>query len=74
MQVIYYKSTIFKSKITSSSIKGTKDVYGEWNDWLKKRGLLFKEKKAPQAANKLKHGIEKSNKLFEKKNDETAEV
>ncbi|CDW85958.1 UNKNOWN [Stylonychia lemnae] len=74
MQVIYYKSTIFKSKITSSSIKGSKDVWTEWVEWFKRKGLAFKEKKAPQAANKLKHGIEKSNKLFEKKNDEPAEA
>jgi len=39
MQVIFYKSTIFKSKITSASIKGSKDVWGEWIEWIKKKGL-----------------------------------
>eukprot|EP00347_Sterkiella_histriomuscorum_P004839 403358890 len=70
-QTIFYKSTIFKSKILSSSQKGCKDVWAEWVEWVKKRGVVFKEKKPPQAQNKLKHGIEKSSKLFEKKsNDE----
>jgi hypothetical protein len=47
MQTIFYKSTIFKSKIQSGSVKGTKDVMIEWGEWLKKKGLHFKEKKAP---------------------------
>lgn len=47
MQVIFYKSTIFKSKITTSAIKGLKDVLNEWDEWVKKKGLTFKEKKAP---------------------------
>lgn len=74
MQTIFYKSTIFKSKIQSSSIKGTQDVWEEWVEWLKKKGLHFKEKKAPQPANKLKHGIEKSSLLFDKKAENQAEV
>ena len=63
-QIIFYKSTIFKSKILGSSQKGCKEVWAEYADWVKKRGIAFKEKKAPQTGNKLKHGIEKSNKLF----------
>lgn len=70
MQVIFYKSTLFKSKIQSSSIKGASDVWKEWTEWMKKKGFGFKEKKVQQPANKLKHGIEKSSLLFDKKNAE----
>lgn len=72
-QVIFYKSTIFKSKIQSSSVKGSNDVWAEWAEWIRKRGIVFKEKKPPQIGNKLKHGIEKSSKLFEKKNEGPSE-
>lgn len=48
-------------------------MYSEYNEWLKKRNLLFKEKK-PQGTGKLKHGIEKSNKLFEKQVEQEAAV
>ena len=41
---------------------------------MKKRNLAFKEKKPPQNVGKLKHGIEKSNKLFEKAAPESAIV
>lgn len=40
--------------------------WGEFVEWTKARNLHFKEKKPPQNPGKLKHGIEKSNKLFEK--------
>ena len=45
--VPFYKSTLLKSKITNGVISGTKDFWAEWNEWAKKRGILFKEKKAP---------------------------
>lgn len=48
-------------------MKGAKQFWIEFVEWTKKRNLNFKEKKAPQQnLGKLKHGIEKSNKLFEK--------
>lgn len=68
-QVIFYKSTILKSKISNATISGSRDFWGEWHEWIKKRGIIFKEKKPAQISSKLKHGIEKSNKIFEKKNE-----
>jgi hypothetical protein len=35
---------------------------------------MFKEKKPPQTGNKLKHGIEKSNKIFEKKSQDNQDA
>lgn len=64
MQVIFYKSTIFKSKIMGGAQKGARDVWAEWVEWVKKRNLTFKEKKGA-GGGKLTHGIEKSNMLFE---------
>ena len=73
VQVIFYKNTLFKSKIQSETLKSCKKVMVDWTEFMKKRNVGFKEKKIPAAggagANKLKHGIEKSNKLFEKKDD-----
>jgi len=66
MQVIFYKNTMFKGKITSGAMKGAKEAWVDWGEWIKKRGLGFKEKKAAAINSKLTHGIEKSNKLFEK--------
>ena len=44
-----------------------KQFWIEFVEWTKKSNLNFKEKKAPQQnLGKLKRGIEKSNKLFEK--------
>lgn len=68
------KSTMFRGKIISSTKQAGKENWTEYQEWIKKRGLGFKEKKPPQqpagAQGKLKHGIEKSNKLFEKAPDE----
>ncbi|TNV74139.1 hypothetical protein FGO68_gene9547 [Halteria grandinella] len=68
--IIWKKSTMFRGKIISSTQKAGKENWQEYQEWVKKRGLAFKEKKPPQqpvgGAGKLKHGIEKSNKLFEK--------
>jgi len=60
-----------KSKISNAAISGCRDFWAEWHEWAKKRGMIFKEKKPPQTGSKLKHGIEKSNKIFEKKNEST---
>lgn len=65
IQMIWYKSTIFRSKIASSTFKASIVYFSDYMEFLKKRNLLFKEKKQ-QGVGKLKHGIEKSNKLFEK--------
>lgn len=52
----WYKSTMMKSVITSNSIKESKVVWGEYVDYIKKNGNVFKEKKKES---KLSHGIEK---------------
>jgi hypothetical protein len=64
--VIWHKSTIMKGKIYSSSVSAGKGFWTEYGEWIKKKGVNFKERKAPQKVGNLKHGIEKSNKLFEK--------
>ena len=66
--IIWHKSTMMKSIITSSSIKASKQFWAEYADWCKKKNIWFKEKKPPAnvKVGNLKHGIEKSNKLFEK--------
>ncbi len=60
--------------IHSNSMKVSKEVWQECAEWYRKRNLWFKEQKRPQNVNtsKLKHGIEKSNKLFEKQTPENA--
>lgn len=72
-RIIWLKNTLFKGKISSSTTKASHQTCSEYNEWLKKRNLLFKEKK-PQGTGKLKHGIEKSNKLFEKQVEQEAAV
>ena len=57
-----------KGKIISSSQSASKAFWTEYGEWIKKKGIIFKERKAPQKVGNLKHGIEKSNKLFEKQN------
>ncbi len=66
--LIWHKSTIMKGKIISSSQTASKAFWTEYGEWIKKKGIIFKERKAPQKVGNLKHGIEKSNKLFEKQN------
>jgi len=66
IRINWLKNTMFKGKISTSTSKAAHQTWAEYNEWLKKRNLVFKEKKPPQAGGKLKHGIEKSNKLFEK--------
>ena len=67
LQIKWVKNTLFKWKISSSTTKAGHQTCTEYQEWLKKRNLIFKEKKPPQGTGpKLKHGIEKSNKLFEK--------
>lgn len=37
MQLIFYKSTIFKSKILAASIKAAREMWQEWGEWMRKR-------------------------------------
>jgi hypothetical protein len=60
--VIFYKSTMFKSKISSNALQGSKDYWLPWGEWVNKK-VPFKEKKPPAIISKLTHGIEKSNYL-----------
>ena len=46
MQIVFYKSTVFKSKIMANALKGAKDLWTEIYDWLRvKKGLEFKAPK-----------------------------
>ena len=45
LTVLFYKSTIFKSKIEGGTIKGVKQVWSDFAEFQKKRGNIFKEKK-----------------------------
>ena len=45
--IVWHKSTMFKGKITSGTMKGAKQFWIEFVEWTKKRNLNFKEKKAP---------------------------
>lgn len=65
-RIIWYKSTMFKNKIYTNALKQGRIFWVEFAEWIKKRNLYFKERKPSQNPGKLKHGIEKSNKLFEK--------
>jgi hypothetical protein len=44
--IIWKKSTMFRGKIMSSTHKAGKENWAEYQEWIKKRGLGFKEKKA----------------------------
>lgn len=46
--IIWKKSTMFRGKIISSTKAAGKDNWVEYQEWVKKRGLNFKEKKPPQ--------------------------
>lgn len=39
VQIIFYKNTLFKSKITSETLKASKKVMQDWVDFIKKRNL-----------------------------------
>lgn len=47
LAVIFYKNTIFKNKIKDGALKGAKIVWMDFNTWISKRGLAYKEKKVP---------------------------
>lgn len=57
MNIIWLKSTMMKSIITSSAAKESKGVYMCYNDYIKKNGHIWKEKKKEI---RLNHGIEKA--------------
>lgn len=55
---------MFQGKILAGAMKGSKDYFIDWAEVVKKKFPFKETKKA--GSNKLSHGIEKSNKLFEK--------
>ena len=57
MNLIWHKSTMMKSIITSNSAKESKDYQVKYAAYIKKNGHIFKEKKKDI---KLNHGIEKA--------------
>jgi hypothetical protein len=62
----WLKSCMLKGTVYSGSVKAGHQFWAEFADWAKKKNLWFVPKKAPVKVGNLKHGIEKSNKLFEK--------
>ena len=65
MGCMWYKSTLLKSVIDSSSMKNALLNWKGYQEYIKKNGHSFKEKKKES---KLNHGIEKASSQLKKNN------